>query len=102
MLNSSMSPFEPMLLGRTDTPPGNPGWSFEMKWDGWRTVLEITRRGTRIWSRNGHDVTHQFPELHKVHQIISPCVIDAELVVLDEAGHPRFEWMHRRRRPDAT
>jgi bifunctional non-homologous end joining protein LigD len=25
-----------------------------------------------------------------------------ELVVLDENGHPRFQWMHRARRPAAT
>lgn len=29
-------------------------------------------------------------------------MLDCELVVLDDEGRPRFDWMHRKRRPGAT
>jgi bifunctional non-homologous end joining protein LigD len=98
----SVSPYYPMLLGQATEPPTSPEWSYEVKYDGWRCIAEIGRRGTRLWSRNGHDITARFPELHALHTLMAASVIDCELVVLDENGHPRFEWMHRKRRPAAT
>lgn len=91
-----------MLLGRADSPPASSDWSFELKYDGWRALVDISLRETRIWSRNGHDLTRRFPELHGLHHVIAPCVLDAELVVLDGEGRPRFEWIHRTRRPPAV
>lgn len=79
-----------------------PEWSFELKYDGWRCIAEIHRQGARLWSRNGHDITARFPEFGDLHKLVAPCIIDCELVVLDDNGHPRFEWMHRKRRHAAT
>lgn len=91
-----MPPFRPMLHGRAESPPIGPAWTYELKYDGWRALVDITRHETRIWSRNGYDLTRRFPELQSLHGIIAPSVIDAELVVLDEGGRPQFEWISRR------
>src|SRR5690348_13858758 len=95
-------PFSPMLLGRAQTPPEAPGWSYEVKYDGWRALVEVRASGVRVWTRNGYDVTARFQELADLQKHLPPCVLDCELVVLDEEGRPRFEWMHRRKRPPAS
>lgn len=97
-----MLPFEPMLLTRAAKPPSGTEWSYELKYDGWRAILETRRNTLRVWSRNGHDITARFPELAPLRRMLPACVIDCELVVLDEEGHPRFDWMHRKKRPNAT
>lgn len=97
-----MIPFSPMLLGRAQTPPESPGWTYEVKYDGWRALVEVRASGVRIWTRNGYDISERFPELGDLHDALPPCVLDCELVVLDEDGRPRFEWMHKRKRPAAS
>lgn len=99
---AAVIPFSPMLLGRAQAPPEPPGWSYEVKYDGWRALVEVRASGVRIWSRNGFDVSERFPELANLHDSLPSCVLDCELVVLDDDGRPRFEWMHRRKRPAAS
>lgn len=97
-----MLPFQPMLLSRAATPPSGEQWSFELKYDGWRAIVEVRRSALRVWTRNGRDITERYPELAQLRRLLPACVLDCELVVLDDEGHPRFDWMHRTRRPDAT
>ena len=96
-----MIPFEPMLLGRSITPPLG-DWTYEVKYDGYRVVVHTTARGTVVWSRNGYNLTPRFPEFVDLQKQIGPCVIDGELCLLDSDGRPRFEWMHRKDRRHAT
>jgi len=46
-------------------PPRGDRWIHEIKFDGWRAQLH--KRGERvvIFSRNGHDFTHRFPEIRE-------------------------------------
>jgi bifunctional non-homologous end joining protein LigD len=92
--NGAVIPFAPMLLGRASEPfaADAASWTYEVKWDGWRAIVAVTRTGVQIWTRTGREVTAQFPELQDVRGSIDGSVIvDCELVALDDRGHPRFE-----------
>jgi bifunctional non-homologous end joining protein LigD len=91
-----------MLLTRAATPPSGAQWSFEVKYDGWRAIVEVRRNALRVWTRNGRDISARFAELQPLRRLLPACVLDCELVVLDDHGRPRFDWMHRKHRPDAT
>lgn len=91
-----------MLLGRAASPPTSNEWSFEVKYDGWRAIVHVRSAGTTIWSRNGYDITDRFSELSGIHKRVAPCILDCELVVLDDDGRSRFDWIFRRDRPAAT
>lgn len=87
-----------MLATRAKKPFDRPGWLFELKYDGFR-VLAIRRGGeTRLLSRRGNDLLPAFPEIAACLAELPDIVLDGELVVLDEAGRPQFEWVSRRAR----
>ena len=81
--------------------PLDPGWTFEIKWDGMRAIacLDPTDpSGARLWSGNQIDITHRFPELDALGQSMggARAVIDGELVALAENGRPSFGRMQSR------
>ena len=53
----------PMLATLIDKPFSDPGWLFEIKWDGARTLAWVEDGEVRLRSRAGNEVTHQYPEL---------------------------------------
>ena len=59
----SIPDFEPMMATRVEDPFDDPGWWFELKWDGYRAVLAADRGRIRARSRRGLDLTGPFPEL---------------------------------------
>ncbi len=95
-------PVEPMraVLG---TLPLDEGWAFEIKWDGYRTLAFVEGGRTRLQSSNGLDVTHKYPELSSMADGVhaTDAVLDAELVVNDDTGRPRFELIQRHERQAA-
>ena len=42
----------PMLATPVNEPFDKPGWLYEVKWDGYRAIAEIDRRGVSFYSRN--------------------------------------------------
>jgi len=52
-----------MLATTVERPFSDPDWLFEIKWDGVRTLARIEDGALRLTSRNGIDVTKQYPEL---------------------------------------
>jgi bifunctional non-homologous end joining protein LigD len=74
-----------------------PGWIFELKYDGFRSL--VSKRGgvVRLESRNGHDLSSLFPELlDEISPIRHDFVADGELVVLDDQGRPQWARLQRR------
>ena len=73
-------------------------WTYELKWDGMRALLEIAGGELRIWSSNAKDATVSFPEL----AVLGPAfahidvVLDGEIVALDERGRPNFGRLQHR------
>jgi ATP-dependent DNA ligase len=77
-------------------PFDHPHWVFELKHDGFRVLL--TRQGQRssLLSRRGNDLARQFPEIAAAIETLPECVIDGELVMLDEHGRSLFEELRAR------
>jgi bifunctional non-homologous end joining protein LigD len=89
---------QPMLATLSEHPFTDPSWLFEIKWDGVRAMAWITNGQSTLRSRNGRDVTHNYPELASLPQRISAerAILDGEIVSLDERGHSHFERLQQR------
>ncbi|SOD95767.1 ATP-dependent DNA ligase [Blastococcus haudaquaticus] len=59
------------------------GCLYEPKWDGYRLVVVRTGSSTRVWSKQGRDLTDRFPDVvaAAVAQIPAGSVVDGEVVV---------------------
>ena len=87
-----------MLATAVDKPFSDPSWLFEIKWDGVRTLARIADGELKLISRNGIDVTKQYPELAELPKILSArdAIVDGEIVALDEKGHSGFARLQQR------
>ncbi|HEY2824475.1 MAG TPA: DNA ligase D [Gemmatimonadales bacterium] len=87
-----------MLAETRETPFSKAGWVFELKLDGYRTLLERHGGEPLLRSRNGHDVTVTYPEIANAVAKLpyDDLVLDGELVVLDETGKPSFGRLQQR------
>jgi bifunctional non-homologous end joining protein LigD len=88
-----------MLAEIARKPFSAPGWIYEIKYDGYRalgTRADATRSGIR--SRGGEDMTGVFPEISRALATLPyhGLVLDGELVVLNDEGHPDFHALQRR------
>jgi len=87
-------------------PPSGKDWLYEIKWDGVRALCFIDStsgagRDTdvlRILSRNGNDITRQYPELSVLphHLRARRAIVDGEIAALDKKGKPNFELLQTR------
>jgi bifunctional non-homologous end joining protein LigD len=75
-------------------------WAFEGKWDGYRLLVDADHGAVRLRSRNGRDVTGEYPQLRSVAADLADhhAVLDGEVVALDESGVPKFTEMQNRAR----
>lgn len=88
----------PMLAVPADEPPEGDDWAYEFKWDGIRVLLWVDGGRVRALTRNANDTTGSFPELREFGEAAGSAqlLLDAELVALDEHGHPSFSRLQRR------
>ena len=91
----------PMLATLVDDAFDDPDWLYEIKWDGYRSVLflgEEDKRSVRMVSRNQNDLTEAFPELQSIADQLqcSNCILDGEIVAADEGGRATFSLMQQR------
>jgi bifunctional non-homologous end joining protein LigD len=84
---------KPMLAQLTDQPPfDDPGWLFEIKWDGYRAVAEIRKNSRRLYSRNGLSFATAYKKVFDaLAGIKHDTVLDGEVVVFDEHDKPSFQ-----------
>jgi ATP-dependent DNA ligase len=96
-------PVEPMLAKLADEVPEGPGWLFEPKWDGFRTL--IFRDGDELYlqSRDLKPLNRYFPEvLEPLKQHLPDrCVVDGEIVIAGPEGLA-FEALLLRIHPAAS
>ena len=79
------------MLSRPGPLPSGSGWSFEVKWDGFRAIVS-TEDGLRVRSRRGWDMTALLPEL----AALTPgLLLDGELVAWRDSV-PYFPDVGRR------
>jgi hypothetical protein len=74
------------MLARSGPLPKARGWSYELKWDGFRAIVRCGRE-FRVRSRRGWNMTGLVPELAA---LAVDAVLDGELVALGEDGWPDF------------
>jgi ATP-dependent DNA ligase len=80
-------PIAPMLAKPVGQLPEG-SYSFEPKWDGFRTIVFRDGDEVELGSRNERPLTRYFPELVEAirAQLPTRCVVDAEIVVPDPAA----------------
>lgn len=96
---------KPMLPSLTDELPFGNDWLYEVKYDGFRVLLQWTNKRVELWSRNGNKLTSKFPEIteycEKMKDKISPhlpLVLDGELVILNTPHQGNFALLQQRNR----
>lgn len=93
-------PPRPMLAtaGPLPGPAIEDRYAFEMKWDGFRTLVAVNTTGAaRLWSRTAKDSTTMFPEVLGVADVVPPdTVLDGEVVAFDPDGRVSFGALQRR------
>ena len=96
-------PVAPMKAGLGELPVDDDRWAYEIKYDGYRTLVAIDDQAVRVQSTKGIDVTTRYPELAGVHEGVhaGSAILDGEFVVLDDDGRPRFDLVQRHERPGA-
>ena len=60
---------------------------YEPKWDGYRLVVVRTAAATRLWSKQGRDLTDRFPDVAAAAraQVPAGTVVDGEVVIWNGA-----------------
>lgn len=73
--------------------PTGDDWLYELKFDGYRFLGAKAGSETKLWSRTEHDFTPRFPAVAKAMALLKAgsALVDGELVVTDEQGHPSFQ-----------
>ena len=75
-------------------------WAFEGKFDGYRMLVEVDHGRLQLQTRNGRDVTREYPQLRTLAAAVGDhhVILDGEVVALDERGVPSFSEMQNRAR----
>jgi bifunctional non-homologous end joining protein LigD len=89
--SGSMPSFVPPQLCRlVDRPPNGAGWIHEVEFDGYRMQLRVANGEAVLRSRGGLDWTQRFPAIAESARQLPACLIDGEIVALNDQGAPDF------------
>lgn len=69
-------------------------WWFEVKWDGYRAIIDSQQGKVRARSRRGLDLLDRFPELAAL-DVPDGVVLDGEVVAFDDDGRPSFSRLQQ-------
>lgn len=85
-----------MLAKSSEDAFDNEDWIFEIKWDGYRAVADLSKKQPLFYSRNGisflskfNSITEDFSK-QKHHMIL-----DGEIVAYDDNGKPSFQLLQQ-------
>jgi bifunctional non-homologous end joining protein LigD len=94
----------PMLCTLVDQPFSREGWFFEVKWDGYRAIGTKHKSDIELYSRAGTNFADHYPPVAEaLRELRHDVILDGEIVVVDDAGRPHFEWLQNwRRAPEGT
>jgi bifunctional non-homologous end joining protein LigD len=89
---------EPMKAKLVEKPPATGDWIYELKFDGIRLIAVKSDKKVSLLSRNQNDLSARFPEIVDAIQNLPAreCVIDGEVVALDEEGRSSFQLLQAR------
>src|SRR5215212_5260041 len=96
-------PVLPMLSKSAHALPPGDGWTFEPKWDGFRTLIFRDGDELFIQSRDAKPLDRYFPELAAPlkAQLPKRCVLDGEIVIAIGEGL-EFDTLQMRLHPAAS
>jgi bifunctional non-homologous end joining protein LigD len=88
-----------MLATAADRLPTDPIWTYEVKWDGFRTLAIKSGSTVRLLSRNLKNLTGDYPGIASAIARLKPAdvVLDGEIVAIDADGRPSFQALQHRR-----
>jgi bifunctional non-homologous end joining protein LigD len=86
---------EPMKPRLVETPPKGGDWLYELKFDGIRAIAVKNGSKVTLLSRNRNELHTRFPAIADAVKKLSiqECVIDGEIVALDEKGRSSFQLL---------
>jgi bifunctional non-homologous end joining protein LigD len=89
---------EPMKAKLVEEPPATGDWIYELKFDGIRLIAVKRDKGVSLFSRNQNDLSARFPEIVEAIKNLPAreCVIDGEVVALDDQGRSSFQLLQAR------
>jgi len=84
----------PMLATLASEPFDHQDWFFEVKWDGYRAMAEVREGDVALYSRNLLALNEKFfPVAEALRKCGFTALLDGEIVVVDDQGHPDFELL---------
>ncbi len=88
-------PMKPRLI---EASPAKGGWIYELKFDGIRALAIKSDVKVKLTSRNENDLTKKFNEVAMAIEELpcAECVIDGEVVALDQEGRSSFQLLQAR------
>jgi bifunctional non-homologous end joining protein LigD len=89
---------EPMKAKLVEKPPAIGNWIYELKFDGIRLIGVKRDEKVSLLSRNQNELAERFPEIVEAIKALPACecVIDGEVVALDEEGRSSFQLLQAR------
>jgi bifunctional non-homologous end joining protein LigD len=86
------------LASLSEKPFSNPGWLFEVKWDGVRGIAYLSNGEVAVRSRAGREISLEYPEVRDLANQLdaTEAIVDGELVALDSAGRSNFQKLQNR------
>jgi len=85
-----------MMAVSAKTLPVGPEWSYEVKWDGYRTQAIKDGGTVSLASRNLKNITKQYAPVAVAAAAVAAksALLDGEIVALDADGRPSFQALH--------
>jgi bifunctional non-homologous end joining protein LigD len=80
----------PQLCKSVSRPPAGADWVHEIKFDGYRIQLRVAGGQAVMRTRKGLDWTSDFAAIAEAARDLDDCIIDGEVVALDQNGAPDF------------
>jgi bifunctional non-homologous end joining protein LigD len=82
---------DPMLATLIDEPFDDPDWLFEVKWDGYRTIVFLNKGTVQLQSRNYKSFTKKYyPLTESLEKLKVNAVLDGEIIVINKKGVSDF------------
>ena len=90
-------PPAPQLATLRQAPPAGDDWLHELKWDGYRILVEIAGGSARLRSRNGLDWTPDYPDIVNAFEALrlDDASFDGELIALTQQGNDDFGLLQK-------